>query len=168
MNSIEQIKQEISNLQKKVAELEKQPEELTRETGLPKLNKDCFWITAEGTIGEYSGKRKSEYDKLNSFNTIKEAQAERDYTLASRRVRSWAKAVNGEWKADWTTENFKKWGVIIAGTDCDENGVYLIGLVVDYFTTDNSFIHQICFPTEELAEKFLELFLPELEILAKP
>ena len=168
MNPIEQIKHEIANLQKRVAELQKQPEELTRETGMPKVNKDCFWITAEGTIGKYSGNRKSDYDKFNSFDTVEEAESERDYTLASRRVRAWAKAVNGDWKADWTTETVKKWGVIIAGTDCDENGVYLIGLVVDFFNTDNSFIHQICFPTKELAEKFLELFRAELEILAKP
>jgi hypothetical protein len=159
----EKFIEELKAFQKRTDEIIKElsaekPQELTRETGMPKLDNNGYWIDSYGGIKTYFGDVNSDYGKLNSFKAVKEAETERDYTLASRRVRAWAKAVNGDWKADWRNKNQNKYGVSL-----DNNQ-----LCIDSDDCYNWFIHQICFPTEELATKFLELFRPELEILANP
>jgi hypothetical protein len=158
-----QFIEELKAFQKRTDEIIKElsaekPQELTRETGMPKLNKQMYWIDYNGSICETVASPDTDFDYFNCFNTEKEAKTERDYTLASRRVRAWAKAVNGDWKADWKDNDKKKWGII--------NGSK--GFKIDWCLETNWFIYQICFPTEELATKLLELFRPELEILANP
>ena len=153
---IEKLKVDVEKLQQRIAELEK-PQELTRETGMPKLNERRYWIDCAGEVLGTNSEIGNDYEYFESFNSIHEAKTERDYTLASRRVRAWAKAVNGDWKADWEKSE-RKWGVHI----------YQGKLEVDVCVGTNMNIHQICFPTEELATKFLELFRPELKILSNP
>ena len=148
-------------LAKLKAEMEdSKPDELTRDTGKPAPNQQGhFWINSKGD-GEYSilNKFTNEYDAYNSFETEEEADREATYTLASRRVRAFAKAVNGEWKADWGNEEQSKWGIH-----------YDYGkLCLDSYNSYNGFIHQIVFSTEELAAKALELFKDEWQILANP
>jgi hypothetical protein len=158
-----QFIEELKAFQKRTDEIIKElsaekPQELTRETGMKELNDVIYWIDSEGKISSGCIIPNTEFDHFNCFNTKEEAQSERDYTLASRRVRAWAKAVNGDWKADWKDNDKKKWGII--------NGSK--SFKIDWCLETNWFIYQICFPTEELATKFLELFRPELEILANP
>ena len=154
---IEQIKEELAKLRQKIAELKNQPQELTRESGMPMLNENNYYIDYDGEFSSNVLGIENDFEYFNSFNTITEAETERDYTLASRRVRAWAKAVNGDWKADWEDDD-EKWGVSFDANrfDIDSSGRY------------NWFIHQIAFPSQELATKFLELFRPELEILSNP
>jgi hypothetical protein len=154
--------EELKAFQKRTDEIIKElsaekPQELTRETGMQELNKQMYWIDYNGYICETVASPDNDFDLFNSFNTKEEAETERDYTLASRRVRAWAKAVNGDKEFDWTN-NEKKYGV----------EYYNGKLCTNWYKNFNRFIHQICFPSEELATKFLELFRPELEILANP
>jgi len=155
---IEQIKEELAKLRQKIAELKNQPQELTRESGMPMLNENTYYIDYDGEFSSNVLGIENDFEYFNSFNTITEAETERDYTLASRRVRAWAKTVNGDWKADWKDNDKKKWGII--------NGSK--SFKIDWCLETNWFIYQICFPSEELATKFLELFRPELEILSNP
>jgi hypothetical protein len=154
---IEKLKADVEKLQQRIAELEK-PQELTRETGIPKLKTPNYIILSNGITTNVNVIPETDYERFAIFETKEEAETERDYTLASRRVRAWAKAVNGDWKANWGNYDQKKWGIILV------EGIISVSFV-DY---DNFFIHQICFPTQELATKFLELFRPELEILSNP
>jgi hypothetical protein len=154
---IEKLKADVEKLQQRIAELEK-PQELTRENGMKELNEKNYWLQSDGVIRLHSGKTANDFDLFNSFNTKEEAKTERDYTLASRRVRAWAKAVNGGKSLNWENERQVKWGVTFV----------INNFRIDCYRTNNHFIHQICFPTEELATKFLQLFRPELEILSKP
>jgi len=152
-------------LAKLKAELE-QPitkDELTRETG--KLNvkeSEYYAIGADGEIGVYENDSNDFTidcgNFYNSFKTEAEAKTEAAYTLASRRVRAFAKAVNGEWKADWIDTDQEKYGIIYNENTYDAR----------FRRTSNEFIHQIAFPTEELAAKALELFRDEWQILANP
>jgi hypothetical protein len=155
---IESQKKTLGLIEEQLAALTEKPQELTRETGMQELNKQMYWIDYNGSICETVASPDTDFDLFNSFNTKEEAQTERNYTLASRRVRAWAKAVNGDWKADWENEDEEKWGIMIRSKS------FKIG----WLLKTNCFIHQICFPTEELATKFLELFRPELEILSNP
>jgi hypothetical protein len=66
--------------------------------------------------------------------------------------------VNAGWKADLNNEEEQKFGIIYTRK----------GMYIDAYYVDNLFIHQIAFPTKELATKALELFRPEWEILANP
>jgi hypothetical protein len=136
--------------------------ELTRDTGKPKKIVNYYKIIDDGTLINIDNVKRfsltSTRDFYNSFSTEVEAQTEAAYTLASRRVRAFAKAVNGDWKADWGNLLEEKWGIII-----DEGEIKY-----DWAFSHNEFIHQIAFPTEELAAKALELFRPEWEILANP
>jgi hypothetical protein len=158
-----QFIEELKAFQKRTDEIIKElsaekPQELTRETGMPKLNKETYWIDTDGEICESTLSPENDFEYFNSFNSIPEAETERDYTLASRRVRASAKAVNGDWKADWGNERQIKWGVTFI----------INNFRINCYRTNNHFIHQIAFPSQELATKFLELFRPELEILANP
>jgi hypothetical protein len=132
--------------------------ELTRDTGKPKIEGDYFWIGNKGFIHKSDIEIDSDFEIYNSFHTKQAAETEAAYTLASRRVRAFAKAVNGDWKADSNNEEEQKFGIIYTGKEMyiDANYVY------------NLFIHQIAFPNKELATKALELFRPEWEILANP
>jgi len=136
--------------------------ELTRDTGKPKKIVNYYKIIDDGTLINIDNVKRfgltSTRDFYNSFSTEVEAQTEAAYTLASRRVRAFAKAVNGNWKADWSDIDKSKWGLCFFDT----------GIKVDWDLTQNSFIHQISFKSEELATKALELFKPEWEILANP
>jgi hypothetical protein len=125
---------------------------------MPKLNNEHFTILSSGDIQKTALFYTSDFYQLSSFNLLSEAQNELAYTLASRRVRAWAKAVNGNWKSDWRNNDKKKWGIIIGSKS----------FKIDWCLETNLFIYQICFPTEELATKFLELFRSELEILSNP
>jgi hypothetical protein len=159
----EKFIEELKAFQKKTDEIIKElsaekPQELTRETGMPNVKTPNYIILSNGITTNVNVIPETDYERFAIFETKEEAETERDYTLASRRVRSWAKAVNGDWKADWENNDKEKWGVKIVNTK----------LKVDWYTNYNLFIHQISFPTEELATKFLELFRPELEILASP
>jgi hypothetical protein len=136
--------------------------ELTRDTGKPKIELNYYYtVGADGSYVHFDDENTQfEIDCENFYNVFKtkeEAQTEAAYTLASRKVRAFAKAVNGDWKGDFTNTHFK-WGVCF----CEEK------LIVDSGCTYNIFIHQIAFPTKELAAKALELFRPEWEILANP
>ena len=153
--------EELKSFQKRTDEIIKElsaekPQELTRETGMPNAKTPNYIIRSSGIITNVNVKPDTDYERFDIFQTQKEAETERDYTLASRRVRAWAKAVNGDWKADWENNDQRKWGIIIGSKS----------FKIDWCLETNWSIHQICFPTEELATKFLELFRPELEILA--
>jgi len=164
-NTFQLLTDTINHLQKLADELgdlnkfkdAAQPE-LTRDTGKPKIEgKTYCYIEVDGKIEISNAHFKSDFDNYNCFETREEAETEAAYTLASRKVRAFAKAVNGDWKADFTTHK-PKWGVGY------EDG----NIIVDTYGNYNGFIHQIAFPTEELATKALELFRPEWEILANP
>jgi hypothetical protein len=137
--------------------------ELTRDTGKPKIELNYYYtVGADGSyVHFFDENTQFEIDCENFYNVFKtkeEAQTEAAYTLASRRVRAFAKAVNGNWKADSNNEEEQKFGIIYTGKEMyiDANYVY------------NLFIHQIAFPNKELATKALELFRPEWEMLANP
>jgi hypothetical protein len=137
--------------------------ELTRDTGKPKIKCSHYYtVGSDGTSVRFTNdESKFETDCENFYNVFEtetETEAEFAYTLASRRVRAFAKAVNGDWKADWSDIDKSKWGLCFFDT----------GIKVDWDLTQNSFIHQIAFPTKELAAKALELFRPEWKILANP
>jgi hypothetical protein len=136
--------------------------ELTRDTGKPKKIVNYYKIIDDGTLINIDNVKRfsltSTRDFYNSFSTEVEAQTEAAYTLASRKVRAFAKAVNGDWKADWSDGDQDKFGVCI----------YKSQMKTDHYNYDNVFIHQIAFPNKELATKALELFRPEWEILANP
>jgi len=132
--------------------------ELTRDTGKPKVEGTHYWINGIGEIDIATGISQSLFDDFNRFNTATSAETEAAYTLASRRVRAFAKAVNGDWKADWNNFDQIKWGVCL----------YKCQMKPDGYNYDNVFIHQIAFKSEELAKKALELFRPEWEILSNP
>jgi hypothetical protein len=137
--------------------------ELTRDTGKPKIELNYYYtVGSDGSYVHFDDENTQfEIDCENFYNVFKtkeSAETEAAYTLASRRVRAFAKAVNGDWKADFRDEDKEKFGVCI-----DEN---VIAIDSGYYRND--FIHQIAFPTEELAAKALELFKPEWEILANP
>jgi hypothetical protein len=155
---IESQKKTLGLIEEQLAALTEKPQELTRESGMQELNQKTFWIDNEGDVCPSTIQPKNDFDLFNSFNTKEEAETERDYTLASRRVRAWAKAANGDWKADWRNKDQEKYGVSFDNNE----------LCVDYNNSFNWFIHQIAFPSQELATKFLELFRPELEILSNP
>ena len=168
-NTFQLLTDTINHLQKLADELgdlnkfkdSAQPE-LTRDTGKPKIELNYYYtVGADGSYVHFDDENTQfEIDCENFYNVFKtkeEAQTEAAYTLASRRVRAFAKAVNGDWKADFTNTH-NKWGVCF----CEEK------LIVDSGHTYNIFIHQIAFSTEELASKALELFRPEWEILANP
>jgi hypothetical protein len=159
----EKFIEELKAFQKRTGEIIKElsaekPQELTRETGMPNVKTPNYIILSNGITTNVNVIPETDYERFAIFETKEQAESERDYTLASRRVRAWAKAVNGDWKADWENNDQRKWGIILV------EGKISVAFV-DY---DNFFIHQIAFPTEELATKFLELFRPELEILANP
>jgi hypothetical protein len=138
--------------------------ELTRDTGkfIPLLGAEYYSINNGLEINTFTNKLdsvdKKFIDNFGAFPTKDAAETEAAYTLASRRVRAFAKAVNGNWKADSNNEEEQKFGIIYTGKEMyiDANYVY------------NLFIHQIAFPTKELATIALELFRPEWEILANP
>ena len=146
-------------LAKLKAELEdSKPDELTRDTGKPVFEDTYYWIDNQGLVNVTAGELITDYDAYNSFSTQEEADREAAYTLASRRVRAFAKAVNGDWKADWIDTDQEKYGIIYNENTYDAR----------FRRTSNEFVHQISFPTEELAEKALELFRDEWQILANP
>jgi len=163
-NTHEQLLDCISNLQKMADELgdlnkfkdAAQPE-LTRDTGKPKFTGEYYWIDSYGKVRLSDAKIRAAFDCYNSFETKAEAEAEAAYTLASRRVRRFAEVVNEGWKPDWQDDK-DKYGIKYEDLKLSVAGVY-------YF---NPFIHQITFPTEELAAKALELFRPEWELLSNP
>jgi hypothetical protein len=137
--------------------------ELTRDTGKPKIELNYYYtVGSNGTYVHFDDENTQfEIDCENFYNVFKtqeETETEAAYTLASRRVRAFAKAVNGD-KLDWKNTKQLKWGVSFTANK---------GFYVDNSFVDNWFIHQIAFPTEELAAKALELFRPEWEILANP
>jgi hypothetical protein len=137
--------------------------ELTRDTGKPKIELNYYYtVGSDGSYVHFDDENTQfEIDCENFYNVFKThqaAQTEAAYTLASRKVRAFAKAVNGDWKADWSSELEEKWGIII-----DEGEIKY-----DWAFSHNEFVHQIAFPTEELATKALELFRTEWEILANP
>jgi hypothetical protein len=138
--------------------------ELTRETGkfVPLLGAE-YYSTINGLeINNFTNNLdsvdKKFIDNFHAFPSKDAAETEASYTLASRRVRAFAKAVNGDWKADWGNEGQEKWG--INSLDKKNNA--------DWSFSHNCFIHQIAFPTKELAAKALELLKPEWEILSIP
>jgi hypothetical protein len=168
MKTHELLQETISHLQKLAEELGKQATEqpqgeFTRETGKPKITDlDFYAINIFGEpllheIGYFDYETNCE-NFYNVFETEAEAETEAAYTLASRRVRAFAKAVNGEWKADWEDEDQVKYGI-----ESVENKILL-----ESNTINNWFIHQISFKSEELAAKALELFRQEWQILANP
>jgi len=166
-NTFQLLTDTINHLQKLADELGQQATpaqpELTRDTGKPKIELNYYYtVGADGSYVHFDDENTQfEIDCENFYNVFEteaEAQTEAAYTLASRRVRSFAKAVNGDWKADWKDLYQKKYGIEI----CE--GVFEI----EQRSTNNYFIHQIAFPNKELATKALELFRPEWEILANP
>jgi len=137
--------------------------ELTRDTGKPKIELNYYYtVGSDGSHVHFDDENTQfEIDCENFYNVFKtkeEAQTEAAYTLASRKVRAFAKAVNGDWKADFTDTAQEKYGIIY-----NENV-----FEAKFRRTSNEFVHQIAFPNKELAAKALELFRPELEILANP
>ena len=137
--------------------------ELTRDTGKPKIELNYYYtVGADGSYVHFDDENTQfEIDCENFYNVFKtkeEAQTEAAYTLASRRVRAFAKAVTGDWKADWSDMKQEKYGRIYEECEIDVENRHF----------SNEFVHQIAFPTEELAAKALELFRPEWEILANP
>jgi hypothetical protein len=134
--------------------------ELTRDTGKPNIYGCSVSITPTGEIftKQFKKEFESDFDAYNSYLSPSYAEVEADYTLASRRVRAFAKAVNGDWKADWEDREQRKWGI----------GFCVGDLSVQVRNNSNDYIHQIAFKSEELAQKALELFKPEWEILANP
>jgi hypothetical protein len=151
-------------LAKLKAELEQpKPDELTRETGMTKITGNHYYTIASDGTSQYYDNDNDTFERdcenyYGVFGTREEAAREAAYTLASRRVRAFAKAVNGDWKADWKNKEQKKFGI-----------VYCVNSIsVECGYTSNEFIHQICFPTPELAAKALELFKDEWQILANP
>ena len=160
-------KDQIARIEEMLAKLKSELEqpnldELTRDTGKPKKIVNYYMIASDGTLINIDNVKKfafsSTRDFYNSFPTKSEAKTEAAYTLASRRVRAFAKAVNGEWKADWEDGFQYKFGIVLRKDT----------ISADSSNFSNGFIHQIAFPTEELAEKALELFSEEWEILANP
>jgi hypothetical protein len=157
-----EIQSEIDRLKRKVEELEgliAEPE-FTRDTGIRIHNpyQRHYYIRTDGKIDECKASMATVFDSLNSFDSYDQAAREAAYTLASRRVRAFAKAVNGEWKADWIDTDQDKYGIIYNENTYDAR----------FRRTSNEFVHQISFPTEELAAKALELFRDEWQILANP
>jgi hypothetical protein len=137
--------------------------ELTRDTGKPKILENHYYTVGSDGTSVYFDNDQSEFETdcenfYNVFKTAQLAQTEAAYTLASRRVRAFAKVVNGDWKADWSDEEQPKFGIFLSEGK----------MSIESKCFSNSFIHQIAFPTEELAAKALELFRPEWEILANP
>jgi hypothetical protein len=137
--------------------------ELTRDTGkfVPEETRRFYNIDRNKAVNSIIYDYPKQMEIINFYNAFpseEAAETEASYTLASRRVRAFAKAVNGDWKADFRDEDKEKFGVCI-----DEN---VIAIDSGYYRND--FIHQIAFPTEELAAKALELFRPEWEILSNP
>jgi hypothetical protein len=137
--------------------------ELTRDTGKPKIKWNHYYtVGSDGTFVKFDNDQ-LDFERdcenfYNVFQTEAEAETEAAYTLASRRVRAFAKAVNGGWKADSNNEEEQKFGIIYTGKE----------MYIDAHYVYNLFIHQIAFPNKELATKALELFRPEWEILANP
>jgi hypothetical protein len=131
--------------------------ELTRETG-KQIFEQYWYINDNGGFEQTKNKGTTTFADYNSFATKQAAEAEAAYTLASRRVRAFAKAVNGDWKPDWDDMKQEKYGIIYDECEID----------VEYRHFSNEFVHQISFKSEELAAKALELFKPEWEILANP
>jgi hypothetical protein len=137
--------------------------ELTRDTGKPKIECSHYYtVGSDGTSVRFTNDESNfETDCENFYNVFEtetETEVEFAYTLASRRVRAFAKAVNGD-KLDWKNTKQLKWGVSFTANK---------GFYVDNSFVDNWFIHQIAFLDVELATKALELFRPEWEILANP
>ena len=156
-------KDKIARIEEMLAKLKEEmedskPDELTRETGKPVFEDTYYWIDNEGLLNVSEAELITDFGVYNSFTSYDQAKTEAAYTLASRRVRAFAKAVNGGWKADFMDEQKAKWGIVY-----NPKGMYL-----DVYCMDNPFIHQISFPTEELAAKALELFKDEWQILANP
>jgi len=87
--------------------------ELTRDTGKPKIKCSHYYtVGSDGTSVRFDNDQ-SDFERdcenfYNVFETEAEAQTEAAYTLASRRVRAFAKAVNGGWKADFRDEDKEK------------------------------------------------------------
>jgi len=138
--------------------------ELTRDTGkfIPLLGAE-YYSTINGLeINNFTNNLdsvdKKIIDNFGAFPSKDAAETEAAYTLASRRVRAFAKAVNGDWKADWGNESQEKWGINLSDKRISD----------DWSFSHNCFIHQIAFPSKELATKALELFRPEWEMLANP
>jgi hypothetical protein len=132
--------------------------ELTRETGKPKVEGTNYWINGIGEIDTDTSISQSLFDDYNRFATAEEAETEAAYTLASRRVRAFAKAVNEGKVLDWNDREQYKWGIEL----------YENKFVIEQRLLNNYFIHQISFKSVELATKALELFKPEWEILSNP
>jgi hypothetical protein len=137
--------------------------ELTRDTGKPKIELNYYYtVGSDGSHVHFDDENTQfEIDCENFYNVFKtkeEAQTEAAYTLASRRVRAFAKAVNGDWKADWENMKQEKYGIIYEECEIDVENRHF----------SNEFVHQIAFPTEELADIALKLFKPEWEILSNP
>jgi hypothetical protein len=166
-NTFQLLTDTINHLQKLADELGQQATpaqpELTRDTGKPKIELNYYYtVGSDGSHVHFDDENTQfEIDCENFYNVFKtkeEAQTEAAYTLASRRVRAFAKAVNGDWKADWGNESQEKWGINLSDKRISD----------DWSFSHNCFIHQIAFPSKELATKALELFRPEWEILANP
>jgi hypothetical protein len=160
-----EIQSEIERLKRKVEELEGliTETELTRETGMTKITGNHYYTIASDGTSQYYDNDNDTFERdcenyYGVFGTREEADREAAYTLASRRVRAFAKAVNGEWKADWEDKDQEKFGIFYQRKK----------MVIEPFAHNNTFIHQIAFPTEELAAKALELFRDEWKILANP
>jgi hypothetical protein len=156
-----EAEKQLSIIEKTIKDIQTptQPE-LTRDTGYPNIYGCNISLTPTGEVftKRFEKEFKSDFDAYNSYLRPSYAETEAAYTLASRRVRAFAKAVNGDWKADWIDTDQEKYGIIYNENTYDAR----------FRRTSNEFIHQIAFPTEELAAKALELFRPEWEILSNP
>ena len=95
LDKAEELRQQIENIGK-VVEL------------LPEPENDIYWITGAGTY-HLSGVEDSEevIAQYNYFDTKEEAEEEAALTRARRKLQKLAKALNGEWKPDWSDTSGK-------------------------------------------------------------
>ena len=137
--TLAELKAELEQLSKKIAELEKQPEKTAKERWAEEYLNEIEKMTY-----------KTNWDIL--FYNENHAKLWFEQDSLFRELKIFAKLRNGDWVADWISD-IEKFGI------CLKEGKARLYERVSI----NALIYGICFKSEEIAQEALEIFGERIE-----